>query len=178
MKYNEFPELNNLTDDDTLLIQETTTLGIKKVKLSTLKQYIGVSTPVGYVKLTGTPFGASPSYAAGSEFDKAFDGNTNTFFDYLSANGGYTGLDLGSGNAAIVKKIRFYPRATYASRMLGGKFQGSNNIDGTYTDLHTISGAIQDWNEIAISNATAFRYLRYLSPENSYGNVSEIEFYK
>lgn len=42
MKYNEYPELTALKDDDILLIQEASTLGIKKVKLSTLKQYIGV----------------------------------------------------------------------------------------------------------------------------------------
>ncbi|KJH71231.1 hypothetical protein [Aliterella atlantica] len=44
MKYNEFVESTNLRDDDILLIQEASTLGIKKVKLSTLKQYIGVGS--------------------------------------------------------------------------------------------------------------------------------------
>ncbi|HEY5892532.1 MAG TPA: DUF6531 domain-containing protein [Chthoniobacterales bacterium] len=31
-------------------------------------------------KLTGTPFGTSPAYAPGSEFDKASDGSVDTFF--------------------------------------------------------------------------------------------------
>lgn len=46
MKYNEFPDLNTLTENDVLLVQEASTLAIKKIKASVLKQYIGVgSTP-------------------------------------------------------------------------------------------------------------------------------------
>lgn len=44
MKFNEFPEQTTLVDNDILLLQDATTLAIKKVKLSTLKQYIGVAT--------------------------------------------------------------------------------------------------------------------------------------
>lgn len=44
MKYNQFNEATSLVDDDVLLIQEASTLALKKVKLSTLKQYIGVAT--------------------------------------------------------------------------------------------------------------------------------------
>lgn len=44
MKYNQFNEAKSLVDDDILLIQESNTLAIKKVKLSTLKQYIGVAS--------------------------------------------------------------------------------------------------------------------------------------
>lgn len=44
MKYNEFTELTSLVDDDVLLIQEGSTLALKKIKLSTLKEYIGVAS--------------------------------------------------------------------------------------------------------------------------------------
>ena len=30
---------------------------------------------------------------------------------------------------------------------------------------------------VSITNTTAFRYVRYLSPNNSFGNVAELEFY-
>lgn len=58
MKFNEFPELTDIGDDDILLIQEANSLGIKKIKLAALKQYIGVTTgtpepinpPTGYSK--------------------------------------------------------------------------------------------------------------------------------
>lgn len=44
MQFNQFVEATTLTDNDILLIQETGTLAVKKVKLSTVKQYIGVSS--------------------------------------------------------------------------------------------------------------------------------------
>ncbi len=40
--------------------------------------------------VTGDPFGTTPSWSEGAEYDKTFDGDTNTFFDYKEANGGYT----------------------------------------------------------------------------------------
>lgn len=132
-------------------------------------------------KLTGTLFGTSPSYAPGFEFNQAFDGDINTFFDYASANGGYTGIDLGAGNEKEISKIRFYPRAGeeyFVLRMVGGKFQGSNTGNDTgYVDLFTITTALAGWNEVALTNTTRYRYVRYLSPAESYCNVAEIEFY-
>ena len=47
MQYPDFLELANLVDDDILLVHEASTMKLKKVKLSTLKQYIGVAaTPI------------------------------------------------------------------------------------------------------------------------------------
>ncbi len=34
MKFNEFPELTDIGDDDILLIQEANSLSIKKIKLA------------------------------------------------------------------------------------------------------------------------------------------------
>lgn len=44
MKFNEFPEATSLVDDDILLVQEASTMALKKTKMSTLKTYIGAST--------------------------------------------------------------------------------------------------------------------------------------
>jgi hypothetical protein len=47
MQYPDFPELTTLGDDDILLVHNASTLALMKVKLSTLKQYMGVTaTPV------------------------------------------------------------------------------------------------------------------------------------
>lgn len=130
-------------------------------------------------KLAGIAFGTSPAWSTGSEFDKATDGNTATFFDNSQGSGGYTGIDLGAGNARKVVRIRFYPRNGFASRMVGGKFQGSNtSATGGYTDLYTISStpATGLWTEVAISNQYSFRYLRYLGPNGGYCNIAEMEF--
>jgi photosystem II stability/assembly factor-like uncharacterized protein len=128
-------------------------------------------------KLTGTAFGTSPAYAVGSEYDKASDGNTSTFFDCNAANNGYTGLDLAT--AKKVNAIRFYPRVGQEGRMNGGKFQGSNvsNFSSGVTDLYVISGSPQSgWNEVASLSSNTFRYVRYLSPNNGYCNIAEMEF--
>jgi len=128
--------------------------------------------------LKGSSFGLNPPYAAGSEYCKATDGNTSTFYDYSQANGGYTGLDLGS--AKVIGKIRYYPRSGFGSRMNGGKFQGSNTSNSSgFADLYTISTApAVQWNEVTITNSTAYRWVRYLSAPNGYGNVAEVEFYE
>jgi hypothetical protein len=131
------------------------------------------------VKLTGTLFGTSPSWAPGSEYDKAFDGDINTWFDNGNADGGYTGIDLGAGNAKQITEIRFYPRTGNTGRMEGGRFQGSNtSSDSGYTDLYVVPGGISEqWYEVTITDPNSYRYLRYIGPDGSYGNVAEIEFY-
>ncbi|MDL2143844.1 Ig-like domain-containing protein [Flavobacterium tructae] len=126
--------------------------------------------------LSGSSFGTAPYYSY-STYDKAFDGDLSTTFQASTTNNGYTGLDFGT--AKVVKGIRFYPRATRESRMTGGKFQGSNVADFSsgVVDLYTIpSVPILGWNEVTVSNDTAFRYVRYLSPAGGYCNVAEIVF--
>ena len=63
--------------------------------------------------------------------------------------------------------------------MNGGRFQGANDLGGTWTDLLTLtSNPPEGYTEsTAVTSSTAFRYVRYLSPNDGYGNVAEIEFY-
>jgi hypothetical protein len=87
---------------------------------------------------------------------------------------------VGSGVTKRVSKVRFYPRANWAGRMLNGKFQGSNSSDFSgAVDLFTITTtpASSAWTEGTVSNTNGFRYLRYLSPAGGWGNVAEVEFY-
>lgn len=131
-----------------------------------------------YTKVTGTTFGTGPYGGCTTcTYDKAFDGNTATFFDASAASGGYTGID--AGTAKTVNRIRYYPRATFGNRMTGGKFQGSNTGSGTgYVDLYTIPAApAEAWQQVDLPGTTGYRYLRYLGPDGGYGNVAEVEFY-
>lgn len=68
----------------------------------------------------------------------------------------------------------------YMGRMIGGKFQGANKAD--FSDAVNLYEVKKHpgpfFNEIAFNNSESFRYLRYLSPDSSYGNVAEIEFYE
>ena len=127
-------------------------------------------------RLAGTPFGTSPSYSPGNEFDKAFDGDINTFFDYSQPDGGYTGIDLGAGNARKIGFITYTPRPGFEFRMTGGQFQGST--DGVnYTTFYTITSQPSGTTTVAANTSVAYRYLRYLSPNGSYGDVAEIWFF-
>ncbi len=143
---------------------------------------ISVDNDTTSALISGTFFGASPAYAAGNEYDKAFDKDVNTIFDYSQENGGYTGIQLNSINGKRITKIRFYPRGGgqyFTDRMIGGKFQGSNTSKTEkYTDLYTVpSSPNSGWNEVIINDPNTYLFLRYLGPDGSYCNVAEIEFY-
>jgi hypothetical protein len=127
--------------------------------------------------LNGYVIGTAPS-SAGNEYCKASDGNINTFFGYGQANGAYTGLRF--DQTRNIRKIRYYPRSGYASRMVGGKFQGSNAFNFSVSeDLYTISSTpAAGWNEVTISSPSPFEFVRYLAPNGSYGNIAEMEFYE
>ncbi len=57
-------------------------------------------------KLTGSSYGTSGSWnGGGTTFDKAFDGNINTFFDAANADGNYTGIDTGNGGSSETTSI-------------------------------------------------------------------------
>ncbi|SHN27420.1 hypothetical protein SAMN05216179_2963 [Gracilibacillus kekensis] len=129
--------------------------------------------------VTGDLFGTSPAWSAGTEYDKAFDGDTSTFFDYQEANGGYTGIDAGEGNQVEPVQIRFYPREGFTRRMTGGKIQGSNvSSDEGFVDLYTISSEPDSgWNVVELSTEETYRYLRYISPDGGHANIAELEFY-
>ena len=137
------------------------------------------TSAAGLHMLSGTAFGLGPPYQPGSEFDKASDGNVNTFYDFSNASGGYTGIDFGPTNVQKIKYIRVYPRPTFESRMNGGVFQGSN--DGTnsnYTTLCTVPTTPLAGATYVVTNSSAYRYVRYVGPAGSYCDIAEMEFYQ
>jgi hypothetical protein len=135
------------------------------------------------VKLSGRHIGSPGSWSNLPHLtgDKAFDGLTSTIYDARNASGDWTGLDLGSGVAKQVVRIRFWERTNWTGRMRGGKFQGSSSPDFTsgVIDLATVTVSTPGkWVELASIGSTAgFRYLRYIGPNNAHCNVAEIEFY-
>ncbi|HLL88929.1 MAG TPA: DNRLRE domain-containing protein, partial [Tepidisphaeraceae bacterium] len=132
------------------------------------------------VKLAGTVIGTAGSYNnSASTRDKAFDGDLNTFFDAPVETGAWVGLDLGS--ARTVAEVRFAPRGSYPGRMVGGKFQASGTPDFSsgVVDLHAVAAApaAGELTTVAVAGGGAYRYVRYLSPANGWGNVAEVEFW-
>lgn len=66
----------------------------------------------------------------------------------------------------------------YSNDLYGGKFQGSNDLEFTKaSDLYCIENTPLNITEIAIKNNSSFRYVRYLPPINSYGDISELSFF-
>ncbi len=82
----------------------------------------------------------------------------------------YSAVTITATYRASGDRIRYYPRSGFADRMVGGAFEGTNGdaVTGPYRAIHTIAN-------VGLGN---YRYLRYRSPNGSYGNVSEVEFYR
>jgi RHS repeat-associated protein len=93
----------------------------------------------GTTVLSGSTFGTSPAYLSGREYTKAFDGDPTSFFDYKYASGGFTGIDLGQGNAKQVGSVSFYPRAGYEYRMISGNWLNNGQFQGSNTAPQMIS---------------------------------------
>ncbi len=131
--------------------------------------------------LSGTVIGTEGSYNnSDSTIDKVFDNDFNTSFDAPNGNGAWVGLDFGDGSACSITQIKYCPRATFESRMVGGVFQGANQPDfSDAVTLGTVSAqpASGVFTSLNIANTSAFRYVRFLSPDNGFGNVAELEFY-
>lgn len=134
-----------------------------------------VDSLVKYKAIIGTTGSYNNS---GMTKERAFDKDVATYFNAPTSNGSFVGLEL--QNAYKITGIRYYPRNTYMSRMTGGKFQGSNSADFSngVVDLATVSTTpATGWNCLTVSNTNSFKYVRYIGPNSSYCNVSEIEFY-
>ncbi len=136
---------------------------------------------VHHPQLTGTVIGTPGSWGgSGNTIAKVFDGDLSTFFDGPDGNGDWLGLYFGASVSNAITQINYCPRSGYEGRMVGGIFQGANqaNFSDAVT-LYTVatqptSGAFTSVN---ITNTSAFRYIRYLSPANGFCNVAELQFY-
>lgn len=137
-------------------------------------------TTLDFPILAGAVIGTPGSWGdSGDTIDKVFDGNLGTFFDAPIGNGAWVGLDFGTGTSNVIKQIKYCPRSDFESRMVGGVFQGANQSDfSDAVTLYTVSALPVSgmFTTVNISNTSAFRYVRFLSPDNGWGNVAELEF--
>jgi len=131
--------------------------------------------------LWGDTLGTSGSYNdLGDEIYFAEDDNLFTYFDGPVANGCWVGYDFGAGVSNVIKQIRFAPRIQFSSRMTGGVFQAANNTNFTGAVTLATVTATPPENVLTvqlINNTNAFRCVRYLAPDNGWGNVAEVQFF-
>ena len=137
-----------------------------------------LSTTLSAGKLTGTIIGTIGSWSgtASDDKSKALDGSLTTFFD-APTGVAWVGLDFGSSKT--LSGVKYAPRSGWASRMTGGKIQGSTTADFSsgVTDLFTISGVPTEGVLTSQTISGIFPYARYLSPVDGWGNIAELEFY-
>lgn len=91
-----------------------------------------------------------------------------------------SGQDCAQGVARPLTRVRFMPAPGRAERMVGGTIQGSNlSATNGFVDLATVTQAPPEgeFSELTVPNHQLFRYVKYHAPENSHGNVAELEFY-
>ncbi len=132
-------------------------------------------------QLVGTTTGTAGSYLNdGNTAANATDGNLSTFFDGPTNSNDTVGLDLGTQQS--IDQVRFAPRSTYASRMVGGVFQASTSADFStgVTTLYTVTAAPADGTltTVTLSAPVVARYVRYVAPAGSFGNVAEVQFFE
>ena len=136
--------------------------------------------PAGSTKLTGTLTGTTGAYANGTAtIDKATDGSLATYVDGPTADGNTVGLAFAT--TAAVTQVQYAPRsASTAARMVGGVFQGSTTADFSagVVNLFTVTVAPTAgvYTVQPVAYAGQVKYVRYVSPAGSYGNVAEVEF--
>lgn len=126
---------------------------------------------------TGEMSGAGPAMSGygGGDYTMAWDGNINTFYDYSSANGGWTQAELKSQSA--IAQIDYYPRSGFLERHVGGQFVGIAS-DGSTVNLATISQQpTLGWTSLKVSSSKTLTAVRYNAPDGGYGNIAEIKLY-
>ena len=175
----------------TLALVGTDTTGNRMAGLDFVQVCVGTDTTGSGVvrgglpssdcngQLTGDVIGTPGSYDnAGNTIANAFDGDLGTFVDGATADGNWAGLDLGSDFQ--VTGAEYAPRSGFASRMVGGQFQVSEAADFSsgVTTLATITAApvVGEYTSVVFGTAGTGRYVRYLGPDGSYGNVSDLVF--
>jgi hypothetical protein len=162
MKYNQYTELTSLVDDDVLLIQEGSTLALRKVKLSTLKQYIGVATtptpatiPIGYVKWYR---GDSVILDSNNNIAQVVDKSTGNNLTPYSGNttlvkNAINGQDAITFNNSAMKHIA----ESYAAKTIFIIYRSRNSVN--YTDYDMFFHFLGNGNPIKVPLSNEHIYL-------------------
>lgn len=119
-------------------------------------------------------FGLDPAWRGGREFTNVFDGNEGSYYDYkYDDRETFVGFD--QGEALVPVAIHFAPRSKFEERMIGGRFEASN--ESPYSGYETIYEVTEEpasgASTVVIDTTNAYRYFRYVAPEGSYGNIAE-----
>ncbi len=138
-----------------------------------------VATPAvvaGPGPLAGTVIGTAGSWRdQGNAAARAFDGRVDTFFDAPAADGGWCGLDLGS--ARPIASFSYAPRAGFAGRMVGGRFEaGDDAAFASVIASYTVTAAPPPGlTRVVLPTPVTARFVRYVGPPGSNCNIAEFQ---
>lgn len=139
-------------------------------------------------KLTGTVIGSAESvdYSTGlssttvNTCADALDGNLDTYFASYDRSFTWVGYDLLTPH--VITRVGWSPRndGLGEGRVVLGMFEGANTEDfSDATPIYMIKekGTIGTVSYADIDVTRAFRYVRYVGPNDARCNIAEIEFY-
>lgn len=138
-------------------------------------------------KLNGKLFSKGGTVGNNS-YTNLYDGDLSTYWHAQAAAGAYVGFEFDT--ARVVREFRYAPRKNKGSdknvhhAVRGLMLQGSNESDHDgFVDLYQI--ATDSFQEddakalvgVLLDNEIAYKWVRVLFPENSFGFASEIELW-
>ena len=120
--------------------------------------------------------GAPISSEGATQASKAFDGNSDTYFQASVSSYGWVGLDF--GRAYVITSVGWEVYES-SKRSLLGIFEGANRADfRDAVPLKIISeeSLVGQMNYAQISCTKGFRYVRYVGPDGQRCRVRELRF--
>lgn len=112
--------------------------------------------------------------------NNAFDGDLSTYFASYDRSYTWVGMDLGTPH--LITRVGWAPRdvSIGPERVQLAVFEGANRPD--FSDamplyMVTEKGTIGELSYADLSGRQAFRYVRYVGPNDKRCNVAEVEFY-
>ena len=131
--------------------------------------------------VTGSIIGTDGSYGDKNTTTKnaVFDNDFATYFDAPASSGSWVGYDMGRQYKAEIVGVSFCPRKEVPERMEGGRFEVSTSSD--FSDAKVVyivsnAPAVDRLTTVWFSSVGAYRYIRYIGPDDANCNVAEIKF--
>lgn len=138
--------------------------------------------------LSGTVMGSSPSidYNSGAasytvnQPSAAFDGDLSTFFASYDRTYTWAGMDLGTPH--VITRVGWSPRndGLGEGRTRLAVFEGANRpdfLDAIPLYMTDEMGHIGTISTADVTCSRAFRYVRYVGPNDARCNIAEVQFY-
>ena len=102
------------------------------------------------------------------------DGNFNTN-TYSGENDCSFTFDFGEHKVAVIDKVKLFPKLNHDETILNGAVIEGSNDNTTFTNMATLAGTIENWNDFFPKTATwAYRYVRF---KGNKCNISQFEVF-